>query len=92
MPEKPRAIALADLGRDTVGVLEDLRRTNEPVIITDDGGPAAVLLTVEAFERDARERQLLLLLVRGEEEIAAGVGYETDDVMAAADALLDTSP
>jgi prevent-host-death family protein len=92
MPEKRRAIALADLGRNTAGVLDELRRTDEPVIIIDDGDPAAVMLSVEAFERDARERQLLLLLVRGEEEIAAGVGHEIDNVMADADALLDTTP
>jgi len=91
MPEKRRTIALADLGRNTAGVVDELRRTDEPVIIIDDGGPAAVMLSVEAFERDARERQLLLL-VRGEEEIAAGVGHEIDDVMADADALLDTTP
>ena len=39
-------------------------------------------------ERRERERQVLRLLVRGEQEIAAGDGHDLDDVLAEADAIL----
>jgi hypothetical protein len=46
------------------------------------------MLSIEAYERGERERQLLHLLVRGEQEIAAGTGYDLDEVLAEADTLL----
>lgn len=46
------------------------------------------MLGIDAYERGERERQLLRLLVRGEQEIAAGVGHDLDKVLAEADALL----
>jgi hypothetical protein len=46
------------------------------------------MLSVDTYERGERERHLLRLLVRGEQEIAAGAGHDLDDVLAEADALL----
>jgi hypothetical protein len=46
------------------------------------------MLSVEAYERGERERQLLRLLVRGEHEIAAGLGYDLDEVLVEAETLL----
>jgi hypothetical protein len=46
------------------------------------------MLSVDAYERGERERQLLRLLVRGEQEITAGVGHDLDEVLAEADILL----
>jgi hypothetical protein len=43
---------------------------------------------MEAFERSEHERQLLHLIARGEQEIAAGKGFELDAVLTEADALL----
>ena len=40
------------------------------------------------LERLEAERELLLLLARGEKEIAAGIGHSLDQVLAEADALL----
>ena len=40
------------------------------------------------IERGERERQLLCLLVRGEQDIAAGIGYDLDDVLAEVESLL----
>ena len=45
---------------------------------------AAVLLSLEAYERSERERQLLQLLARGEQEIKAGKGFDLDEVLAEA--------
>jgi hypothetical protein len=38
------------------------------------------------------ERQLLHLLAKGEQETAAGEGFDLDEVLAEADALLAGSP
>ena len=47
-----------------------------------------MMLTVEEYERTENERQILLLLARGEKEIARGAGHDLDDVLAEADRLL----
>jgi hypothetical protein len=47
---------------------------------------------MEAYERSEHERQLLHLLARGEQEITAGRGFELDEVLAEADALLAGGP
>jgi PHD/YefM family antitoxin component YafN of YafNO toxin-antitoxin module len=69
-------------------VLEKLRASNRPTAITRGKRAAAVLMTVEAYERAERERSLLLRLAKGEMEIAAGVGYDLETVLADADRLL----
>ena len=43
---------------------------------------------MEAYERSEHERQLLRIIARGEQEIAAGKGFDLDVVLAEADALL----
>ena len=47
---------------------------------------------MEAYERSEHERQLLHLLARGEQEITAGKGFDLDEVLAEADALLPVAP
>jgi len=51
-------------------------------------GGCGIKLSVDAYERGERERQLLRLLVRGEQEIAAGMGHDLDEVLAEADTVL----
>src|SRR5208337_5564513 len=69
------AHALARLGR-------------EPLFITQRGRATAVLMSLDAYERSEADRDLLLLLARGEKEIAAGVGHSLEQVLAEAEALL----
>jgi hypothetical protein len=45
-------------------------------------------MSLDAFERSEAERELLLLLARGEKEITAGIGHPLDEVLAEADSLL----
>jgi hypothetical protein len=47
---------------------------------------------VEAYQRSEHELQLLRLIARGEQEIAAGKGFDLDSVLAEADALLAGGP
>jgi len=59
------------------------------VIITQRGRAAAVLMSVESYEKAGRELEILKRIARGEKEVRAGKGHDLDDVMTDADELLD---
>ena len=88
MSKVPYIIPVTDLRQDAAAALKQLRTSKQPVIITQRGRAAAVLLSMEEYERAEHERQLLHLLARGEQEIAAGKGFDLDAVLAEADAVL----
>ena len=88
MAQLPDIIPVRDLRQETAAVLKRVQSSGQPVVITQRGRTAAVMLSLEAYERGERERQVLRLLVRGEQEISAGIGHDLDDVLAEADAIL----
>lgn len=88
MGKVPDIIPITDLRQDAASVLKRVKGAKEPVIITQRGRAAAVMMSTDAYEKAERDRQLLLLLARGDKEIAAGKGYDLDSVMAEADRLL----
>lgn len=90
MPRVPDVIPVTDLRQDAAAALRRVRTSKRPLVITRRGRPAAVMLSLEAYERAEYERQILRLLARGEREIAAGEGYDFAVVMAEADRLLAT--
>lgn len=88
MAKVPWIIPVSDLRQDAARVLKKTRASDEPVFITQRGRATAVLMSIDAFERSASERELLLRLARGEKEIASGIGHDLDSVLAEADKLL----
>lgn len=88
MAKVPEIIPVTDLRQDASAVLKRVRTSKDPLIITQRGRAAAVMLSVSAYERSEQERQILELLARGEKEIAAGKGYDLDEVLAEADRRL----
>lgn len=88
MSKVPDIIPITDLRQDAASVLKRVKGTKEPVIITQRGRAAVVMMSTEAYEKAEYDRQLLLLLARGDKEIAAGKGYDLESVMAEADRLL----
>jgi prevent-host-death family protein len=92
MAEVPAIIPVTDLRKDAAAALRHVKRSRQPVVITQRGRAAAVLLSMEAYKRNEHERELLHLLARGEQEIAAGKGFALDEVLAEADALLAGGP
>jgi prevent-host-death family protein len=88
MARTPSIIPVSDLRQDAARVLKKTRASDEPVFITQRGRATAVLMSIDAFERSANERELLLRLARGEKEIASGIGHDLDSVLAEADKLL----
>lgn len=84
----PAVIPVTDLEEDASAVLERLRHSGAPAVITQMGREAAVLIDIESFRKSEAEREILAALARGEQEIAEGKGYDLDDVLAEADRLL----
>ena len=85
-------IPVSDLRQDAAKVLKRVKDSREPVVITQRGRAAAVMLSVEAFEQSERDKELLRLLAKGDRDIEAGEGHDLDSVLAEADALLAEEP
>jgi prevent-host-death family protein len=88
MANVPDIIPITDLRKDAAAALKHVKLSKQPVVITQRGRAAAILLSLEAYERGEHERKLLRLIATGEQEIAAGKGIDLDAVLADADALL----
>jgi prevent-host-death family protein len=88
VPKLPKVIPVTDLRQDAAAALRKVRSSKQPLVITQRGRAAAVMLSIEAFAEAEHERQLLRLLARGEREVAAGRGYDLEAVLREADALL----
>jgi len=84
----PSIIPISDLRQDTAGIIKRAAASDDPVIITQRGRASAVLQSTQAYERTQHENEILRILARGDVEIEAGIGYDADDVMAEARALL----
>ncbi|MGH7859189.1 MAG: type II toxin-antitoxin system Phd/YefM family antitoxin [Candidatus Binatia bacterium] len=89
MPKLPHIVPITDLRQDAAAVLDRVKDSAEPVVITQRGRAAAVLLSPEMYERSERERQMLRLLARGEREIRKNRGVDLDKVLAEADKILE---
>ena len=85
-------IPVSDLRQSAAKVLKQLRNNQEPLIITQRGRAAAVIIGVEAYEKSEHEKELLRLLAKGDREIEIGEGYDLDTVLAEADSILAKEP
>jgi len=83
-----KIIPVSDLRQGAAKILKQLRDTQEPLIVTQRGRAAAVIVSVEAYEQSEHDKELLRLLARGDREIEIGEGYDLDTVLAEADSLL----
>ncbi len=88
MGKMPNIIPITDLRQDAAGVLQRVRVSREPIFITQRGRAAAVMVSAEEYERAWHDREILMLLARGEKEIREGKGHDLDTVLAEAYNLL----
>jgi prevent-host-death family protein len=88
MAKIPNIVPITDLRQDATTIVKRVVASGEPVVITQRGRAAAVMVSMEAYEDSEHERELLRLLARGEKEIEAGKGYDLEAVLAEADSLL----
>jgi len=88
MGKMPNIIPITDLRQDAAGVLQRVRASREPIVITQRGRAAAVMVSAEEYERAEHDREILMLLARGEKEIKEGKGNDLETVLAEAYKLL----
>ena len=88
MAKIPNIVPITDLRQDATSIVKRVATSREPLIITQRGRAAAVMISMKTYEHSQHELELLRLLARGEKEIEAGKGYELDVVLAEADTLL----
>jgi len=89
MSRIPPIIPISDLRQDAASVIQKLKGSKEPLVITQRGRAAAIMLSIEEYEKAQKDRQILQLLAQGEQEIAAGVGHDLEEVLADARKALD---
>ena len=87
-----KILPVSDLRQDAANVLKQLRDKKEPIIITQRGRAAAVLISVEAYEKSEHDKEMLRLLAKGDREIEMGEGHDLDSILAEADLLLSQEP
>ena len=88
MSKVPAIVPVSDLRDDAANVLDRVKKSREPVVITQRGRAAAVIVSIEEYERSEHERELLRLLVQGDREVAAGKGHDLEDVLSEGDRIL----
>ena len=64
--------SVSDLKRHTHEILEQIRRTKRPILLTVEGKPDAVLIDAKTYQRQVKAMNLARLLAEGEEDISAG--------------------
>ena len=60
---------VSELKKSLRAVLEQIRETGRPVVVTVNGKPDAVLIDVETYEHKLKALNLVGLLVEGEDDI-----------------------
>ncbi|MBE0494297.1 MAG: type II toxin-antitoxin system Phd/YefM family antitoxin [Thiomicrospira sp.] len=70
-----KAEMVTTLKRQATKILADLSLSHEPILITEQGRPAAYLVNVEDYEFQQRRLQLLEGIARGERAIQEGRVY-----------------
>ncbi len=63
---------VSELKKSLRAVLEQIRKTGRPVVVTVNGKPDAILIDVETYERKLKALNLVGLLAQGEEDIRRG--------------------
>ena len=89
MSRMPNIVPISDLRQGAAALLRKVKDSREPVVVTQRGRAAAVLLSIDEYERREQDKEILKMLVQGEKEIVAGVGHDLDEILADADRLMN---
>jgi len=88
MSKIPDIVPVTNLRQDAASVLRRVRSSRAPVVITQRGRAAAVMISAEEYERSERDKELLRMLARGEKDISDGNTMDLESVLLEAQALL----
>lgn len=84
----PRIIPISELRQEVASIVKGVASSRDPVVITQRGRAAVVMVSAESYQRSQHELEILKILARGEKEISAGETYSMEDVLAEADKIL----
>lgn len=73
---------LSELSKNAGDLVRQTRRSGRPVLLTQRGKAAAVLVSVDQWEREQERRELLEAILRGERDFAEGRVVEEDEALA----------
>lgn len=76
----PRLVPITDLKRQAGKVLDTLRQERAPMVITEHGRAAAVLMDVASYEAMTRRAEILKGLEEAERDIAEGRVHGWEEV------------
>jgi prevent-host-death family protein len=76
MSKIPDLVPVTDLREAAADILKRIQGSDDPIIFTQRGRAAAVLLSLEAYEKAQHEREMLRLLAQGQTELRARKGHE----------------
>ncbi len=85
----PRFVPITDLRQDAAAVLRSIQEGEEPIVIMQRSRAAAVMLSVDTYERMTYEREVLGILAKGESDIKAARGVHMEQVLAELNELLE---
>lgn len=71
----------ADLKKKSSQFLKQVQMTRRPILLTQKGKPAAVLVDVKEFANQLASKRLARLLKQAEKEIAEGKGRDIDEFL-----------
>jgi len=88
----PRFIPITDLRSDAANVLRAVQEGQEPIVIMQRSRAAAVMLSVDTYERMVYEREVLGILAKGESEIREAKGISIDTLLNELETLASEEP
>jgi prevent-host-death family protein len=89
MTRLPTIVPISDLRQDAAKILAKANNERGPLIITQRGRAAAVLLSVKEYEAVERQIQMLEMITRSEKEIASNECVSLETVLKDAHNLID---
>lgn len=79
---------IADVRDNLNTVIEHARETKRPIVVTQNGSAAVVIIDAAQYQKEIQERDLFRALLEGEDAIRAGKVVSMEEVEARLDAIL----
>jgi prevent-host-death family protein len=78
----PKLIPVTEVKRKATEIIEGLQREQEPLLITEHGREAAILMDVATYRMQERKIALLEGIIRGRQAVADGRVLGHEEVLA----------
>jgi len=78
----PRLVPVTDIKRKATEIIESLQLDQEPLLITEHGREAAILMDVASYRMQERKIALLEGIIRGQKALAEGRTVTHKEVLA----------